>query len=608
MIAIFGGGIAGLTTALELVNKGFKIKIYEKDDSCGGMAKSKRINGIPTEHSWRGYARFYNNIFDILQQIPVLESFTDNIYTMNEFKVNIANGKKWTIYKNNIYDISDFISKHPGGLVIHKAIGNDVEQVWKDNNASWHKLFVNFDKMDSIIKIGTIKTVESFNNTALDNLSNPFNMNIYNNKPTNKSFFDLLKDSPPLLYHFLKFSTSNKRSEEYYNKYIMDSFKNTSKYTYDLIIGQLGPGLGLDKNSCSLGLLFHYKNLDLGAKDLGYNPTWSVFKKPTSEGFIDPLVDLLKSKGVEFIYNVELKSINHVNNKIINCTVAIGASNKIITADEYIIAINPNNCYELFNKSNMTNLAKQHLELSIINNQISFRLGFKNKINFKNNKTGLVMVDSPYNITFYGQDHFFNVPIDTNNNLKSLWSGTCIQTYTYGYNKPATSLNKQELIDEIIEQILRCEELQNEIKEINGKMITKEDIIYSDIWYEWQWNGTNLESTNKKWVNTVQNEKYKPNQLTEFNNLYLAGGHTKTSLKIWSMESACESGKLVANHILTKYNKEKCKIVLHDKPLYFKIFEPFDDLLYILKLPALIDIFLLFILIYIIYISLKHIK
>ena len=97
------------------------------------------------------------------------------------------------------------------------------------------------------------------------------------------------------------------------------------------------------------------------------------------------------------------------------------------------------------------------------------------------------MVDSPYNITFYGQDHFFNVPIDTNNKLQSLWSGTCIQTYNKGikYNKPATSLNKEELIDEIIEQILICEELQNEIKLVNGKVLTRDDIIYSDLWYEW---------------------------------------------------------------------------------------------------------------------------
>ena len=66
MISIFGTGIAGLTCALELVEKGFNVTLYEKDDLPGGMAKSKRIKGIPDEHSWRGYANFYFNIFNLL--------------------------------------------------------------------------------------------------------------------------------------------------------------------------------------------------------------------------------------------------------------------------------------------------------------------------------------------------------------------------------------------------------------------------------------------------------------------------------------------------------------------------------------------------------------
>jgi uncharacterized protein with NAD-binding domain and iron-sulfur cluster len=107
MISIFGTGIAGLTCALELVEKGFSVTLYEKDNLPGGMAKSKRINGspktqvsnefngVPTEHSWRGYANFYFNIFNLLKRIPIeTENFTSN---------NIVT------YKNNSYDITDYI-------------------------------------------------------------------------------------------------------------------------------------------------------------------------------------------------------------------------------------------------------------------------------------------------------------------------------------------------------------------------------------------------------------------------------------------------------------------------------------------------------------------
>lgn len=601
MITIFGAGIAGLTSALELVKKGFKVRIYEKDDAPGGMAKTKRKFGVPSEHSWRGFFKFYNNIFDVLEQIPINETFINNEYTSDEVSTHNKKEDGWIIYKNNIYDITDFINTHQGGNIIIKALGKDIEKIWKENGVEWHMKHINLDKIPEIKKVGKLKTIEKFksNNTAINNIYSNLQMKIYNNKITPKSDLELITNNLPLLYHFLVFSTSNLRAEKYYSSKLTCWFsEEKSKYSYDYFVNMVtGPGLGLDKNSCSIGTYFHFMNLELGSTNKF--PTWSVMKKPTSEGFIDPLVTLLLSYGVEIYYNTELKLINYDNNKIVSCVISDKEGHQIITSEEYIIAINPNNCYDIFNESKMETLANQHLELSTVNNQISFRIGIKNKILFNENNSGRVLVDSPYNITFYAQDHFFNVPIDPLDKIKSLWSGTCVQTYNPGtlYNKSGTSLNLDELIKEIINQILICDELQNEIKKVNGKYLEKEDIIYTDIWEDWYWNGKNLESQNKKWVNTIHNEKYKPLQKTEYNNLYLAGAHTQTSFKIWSMEAACESGKLVANHILEKNNMNKCKIYNNSKPLYFKIFECLDDYLYKLNLPSVIDLFIILVII-----------
>ena len=54
------------------------------------------------------------------------------------------------------------------------------------------------------------------------------------------------------------------------------------------------------------------------------------------------------------------------------------------------------------------------------------------------------------------------------------------------------------------------------------------------------------------------------------------------------MESACESGKLTANIILNKYNKEKAYLYNHKKPIYFTIFEKLDDILFENNLPSII--------------------
>jgi len=78
-IIIFGGGISGLTASHELVKKGFKILVIEKDNTFGGMARSNiGINNIPSEHSWRGYAPFYKNTFMLMKEIPYYNSTVFN--------------------------------------------------------------------------------------------------------------------------------------------------------------------------------------------------------------------------------------------------------------------------------------------------------------------------------------------------------------------------------------------------------------------------------------------------------------------------------------------------------------------------------------------------
>ncbi len=70
-VAIFGAGISGLAVAHELLDKGYDVVIYECDKVPGGMAKSSRqYNGMPTEHSWRGYAPFYENFMEMSKRIP----------------------------------------------------------------------------------------------------------------------------------------------------------------------------------------------------------------------------------------------------------------------------------------------------------------------------------------------------------------------------------------------------------------------------------------------------------------------------------------------------------------------------------------------------------
>ena len=90
--------------------------------------------------------------------------------------------------------------------------------------------------------------------------------------------------------------------------------------------------------------------------------------------------------------------------------------------------------------------------------------------------------------------------------------------------------------------------------------------------------------------------------------MYIGGSHTKTSVRVWSMESAVESGKIVSNILLKKYNKQKCSQYTHKSANYLLLFKCLDDILYKLNLPHLINCIILVILIIIILYILKIIK
>lgn len=67
-------------------------------------------------------------------------------------------------FKGETYDITDFIPNHPGGSVIQKAIGNDLEQVWKENGVEWH--MNNSRVMDTLAQYKVI--AENLNNPTAD--------------------------------------------------------------------------------------------------------------------------------------------------------------------------------------------------------------------------------------------------------------------------------------------------------------------------------------------------------------------------------------------------------------------------------------------------------
>jgi uncharacterized protein with NAD-binding domain and iron-sulfur cluster len=121
-VVILGGGVAGLSAAHELIERGFAVDVYEKKPLyLGGKARSVNVPGsdfrdpdglspeapgrsersLPGEHGFRFFPGFYRHITDTMKRIPFTDAtgrknthgVFDNLVDVNRVGI-MQNGKK----------------------------------------------------------------------------------------------------------------------------------------------------------------------------------------------------------------------------------------------------------------------------------------------------------------------------------------------------------------------------------------------------------------------------------------------------------------------------------------------------------------------------------
>jgi uncharacterized protein with NAD-binding domain and iron-sulfur cluster len=75
-VFILGGGVAGLSAAHELAERGFNVVVFERHDICGGKARSMKNAkagrpDLPGEHGFRFFPGFYWHLTDTMSRIVV---------------------------------------------------------------------------------------------------------------------------------------------------------------------------------------------------------------------------------------------------------------------------------------------------------------------------------------------------------------------------------------------------------------------------------------------------------------------------------------------------------------------------------------------------------
>ena len=535
-IIIFGSGIAGLSAAHELVQRGYSVTVYEATNQAGGFFRSARLgkDNMPTEYSWHGMGPWYHNAFDLMQKIPFSEK--GSIYDLalsrpvdfgifpDTAQAQFYAGLK-SIPKMFRMNIREFIA---WSYVMLKA--------WTSNNRSRS----NYDQLNAA-----------------------------------QSWKPFLKD------------TAYKTWRSCFGPWIGSDWSKVSLHTTgDFFRKQLTTKPPHEHKADHEGPAWK-QEAEIG---------WLLFKGPSSEYLFAPWITHLKNMGVTFYWEKPLTKLEFDGTTIVSAF--CGDDN--IQGDGYILAINPFITAEILSKTPALEKQDQlKLFKPLIQGgphiQVSFRLAFSEEIKFPRKRTAVVVSDSEFNLTLFAVEQVWDKEVDLGQNIASLWTGTSCISNAPGriYHKPVTNCTKEEFIEEITAQILSCGALNELIKEANnGKELREFPIIKIEVWHEWKFSPEGITSLQPKWVNATNTQAFLPTQKTPVSNLFLAGAHTKTQAQVWSIEGAVESGRRAAKAI-----DDRVEVIDQYQPAWIKRLSGIDDLLFAIKAPQLIDSLLLILLV-----------
>jgi uncharacterized protein with NAD-binding domain and iron-sulfur cluster len=546
-VAVLGGGMAGLAAAHELVERGFKVDVYERK-ALGGKARSIPVRGtaaggrrpLPGEHGFRFFPGFYHHVPDSMRRIPFPgnpNGVWDNLVDANETKSPRTEGRAdGTVFG---------IAPDPNEARTPDGMRRLLMEGLRDDSLPPHELAYFVERLMVFVTSCDERRYGEWEHV---------------------SWWDFIQ--------------AEGKSDEY-QKVLARGLTRAvvaakERKASTRTIGNMGEAFVY----CIMG-----RGND-GAPD-------RVLDLPTNEAWIKPWVKLLRRHGVRFHVGQTVEALAMRRGQVESARVRDRRGRRrTIEADWFVNAMPAERARRLWSPA----VLRKDPSLELMNelyvdwmNGIQYYL----KKPFHVIRGHLTFIDAPWALTALTQAQFWadrDFPRDYGD-------GTQLDSFSIDisdwdtpgivYGKPAKQCTPKQVAKEVFEQIkLHLND--------NGEEILTDDMVHS--WHldpAIKWHPKRQRNSNDEplLVNTVGTWDKRPTAKTKIPNLFLAGDYVQTDVDLATMEGANEAGRDAANAILEAAGSNAepaAKYKLYDPP-EFEAAKAIDRELFKQGQPNLLD-------------------
>jgi uncharacterized protein with NAD-binding domain and iron-sulfur cluster len=530
-VAVLGGGVAGLSAAHELAERGYDVTVYEKRDMFGGKARSLSVpntatagrKDLPGEHGFRFFPRFYKHLPDTMMRIPFPGNGSVFKNLVNATRIEVARA-------GNV------------PLVLTARIPRD-PQDWA---VALHTMFTGIGVPDDEVLFFVDRLLVLLTSCPERRLAEYEKIPwwIFVGAETRS------KEYQTLLAEGLTRSLVAMRAED-------GSTRTVGYMLLQLLFGLLTTG-GFDR----------------------------LLTGPTNEVWLSPWVSYLKQRGVTMNSGVTVQKFLAGSSGVTSVSVGRNGQTQEVTADYYIAAMPVEIMAGL-----VTDELKQLAPSLAALNQLPTRwmngiqFYFSQDVPLDHGHT--LYADSPWALTSISQKQFWqhaNLANYGDGRVAGLLSVDISDWDAVGIlvGKSATECTADEIKNEV------WAELKAHLN-VGGAQAIRDESLLSwfldpDIQFPNPSSATNAEPL---MINKAGTWQYRPEATTEIPNLFLASDYVRTFTDIACMEAANEAARRAVNGILAHSGSsaEPAALWPLQEPEFFKPMLEYDRMRFKLGLP-----------------------